>query len=543
MAKKNEERKIKRYPSNVEAEKSMLACLLINRQVVQTCLGRLVEADFFETKHKYILNAMKALDAKNMPIDVISVSEKLPSVGASPEDVNLDYLVSLTDFLPSAAGYNTYISILKKNTLLRGLLKVSEEISTDVYTSDDAEESLQKAQQLVLDLSKNTSGSTLVSISDVVPNVVHDIQEEAVHGKTKGLMTGFKNMDYHFNGLKRSDVVLLAARPGIGKTAFALNIATNIASNPEYKGENKKNILIFSLEMSNKQLVSRMLCNVGKLSNDKLNRNALDVDDYIKIRNASSILSESGIYFDQSTDSNPASLFSKCRQFKLEHGHIDLIIIDYLQLMQLTDSKRADSRQNEVAAMSRGIKLLAQQLDVPIILLSQLSRSGEQMKEKPQLHHLRDSGSIEQDADIVLFLYKEKGQDKENEIIELIVAKYRNGRQGSLAFRWHGQFFEFEPVDEKLLENITTYGPTAGVDMKKKDIQYSTSSNAGVSSVDLSGSANQNDNSSSNDAPPFEINDDNNVSPQESNPNQGTAFTGGLDVFEDEKPTNEGGEE
>lgn len=564
MAKRTDEKRIKRYPSSIEAEKSMLACLLINRQVVQTCLGRLLEADFLETKHKFILRAMQALDSDNTPIDVISVSEKLPAVGASPEDVDLDYLIALTDFLPSVAGYNTYLSILKKNTLLRGLLKASETISEDVYTSDDAETSLQKAQQLILDLSRNTSGSSLVAISDVLPQVVHDIEEESVNGKVKGLMTGFKNMDFHFNGFKKSDVILLAARPGIGKTAFALNIATNIASNPEYKGANKKNILVFSLEMSNKQLVSRMLCNVGKLSNDKLNRNSLDVDDYIKIRNASSILAESGIYFDQSTDSSPASLFSKCRQFKLEHGHIDLIIIDYLQLMQLSEGARSESRQQEVADMSRGIKLLAKQLDVPIILLSQLSRGAEQRKEKPQLHDLRDSGSIEQDADIVLFLYKEKGQDKENEIIELIVAKYRNGRQTSLAFRWEGQYFEFIPENEKVLENIVTYGTngSAGADSKgktanankgnsKPNIVYNTSE----SGVDNLQSSDTNQNNQTQESVNVTQIDPNEVLSNHNN-NSGISVDdefnleglnpppqGGLDVFEDAKPNNDGGNE
>lgn len=550
------EKRIKRYPSNIDAEKSMLACLLLDRHVVQICLGRLCEADFLEQKHKYIFKAMQTLEAQGVAIDVISVSDILPTLGVSTDDVDLDYLISLTDFLLSTSGYETYIDILKKNTLLRQLLDVSNKIADDVYTSTDAEACLERAQQYVLDVSKQNVGSTLVAVADIVPQVINDIQDEAVNGKKKGLETGFRNMDFHFNGLKRSDVILLAARPGIGKTAFAMNIVCNIANNPAYKGKNKKNILIFSLEMSDKQLVTRMLCNIGKLENDKLTKNNLEMSDYVKIRSAGRVLAESGIYIDQSTNSNPMQLFSKCKQFKIEHGSLDLLIIDYLQLMELPSDMAKESRQQEVSTMSRRIKVLAKELDVPVILLSQLSRGSEQRKEKPQLHDLRDSGSIEQDADIVLMLYKEKDQDKDNEIIELIVAKYRNGRQTSLAFKWNGPYFEFEPQDEDVLNHIVTYGANGqqmvgGKAIKAgeatptpvtyavntpteqpKPVEQPTTANPSITveeapkmnaeptMVDGGGI------SAEDDKPPFEVN---------------TVEAGGLEISEDEKPV--GGDE
>lgn len=540
------EKKIKRYPSNIDAEKSMLACLLLDRHVVQVCLGRLSEADFWEKKHKYILKAMRSLEAQNVPIDVISVSDTLPSIGVSAEEVDLEYLVGLTDFVPSATGYEAYMDILKKNTLLRQLLDVSNKIADDVYTSTDADACLEKAQQYVLDVSKRNVGSTLVSVSDIVPQVINDIQDEAVNGKKKGLETGFKNMDFHFNGLKKSDVILLAARPGIGKTAFAMNIVCNIANNPQYQGKNKKNILIFSLEMSDKQLVTRMLCNIGKLENDKLTKNTLEMDDYVKIRSAGRVLSDSGIYIDQSTNSNPMQLFSKCKQFKIEHGSLDLIIIDYLQLMELPSDMAKESRQQEVSTMSRRIKVLAKELDVPVILLSQLSRGSEQRKEKPQLHDLRDSGSIEQDADIVLMLYKEKDQDKDNEIIELIVAKYRNGRQTSLAFRWNGPYFEFVPENEDVLNHIVTYGPNGqqmvgGKALKSQATSSATAqpqSNASQAAPNQSTSSNMQELSktieSSSDATASPILEEQSVPPQ-------IVSMGGLDVTEDAKPV-DGGE-
>ncbi|MBQ7653136.1 MAG: replicative DNA helicase [Clostridia bacterium] len=452
---KNEKNVVKRYPNNVDAEKSMLACILLDPKIANVMIDKLVEDDFFDLKHKHVFKAMKSLHAASKSIDIVSVSEKLPSLGISSEDVDIDYIVEISDFVPSTSGYIGYYDILKKNTLLRGLLNVSKSIAENVYVSDNAEASLDHAQQLILDLAKNTGSTTLTPVSEIVPQVLTDIQDQSLNGKAKGLMTGFKNMDYHFNGLKRSDVVLLAARPGIGKTAFALNIAANIAKNPEYKGAN---ILIFSLEMSAKQLVTRMMCNIGEMDNDKINRGEMGIDDYVKLRSASSTLFDSGIYIDQTASSNPVEIFSKCKQFKIEHSHLDLIIIDYLQLMDLPDDRKSESRQQEVAYMSRRIKLLAKDLDVPVILLSQLSRGAEQRHEKPQLHDLRDSGSIEQDADIVLFLYKEKGQDPQNEVIELIVAKYRNGKQGSLAFRWDGRYFKFEPLSEEALDKIVVYG-------------------------------------------------------------------------------------
>ena len=454
MPAKNE-KTIKRYPNNLDAEKSLLACILLDPKIANVMVDKLYEEDFFELKHKLILKAMKALNALNKPIDIVSVSERFASLGVSNEELNIDYLIEVTDFIPSTAGYMGYYEILKKNALLRGLLDVSQKIADDVYVSNDSATSLDKAQQWILDLARTSGSTALTPVSEIVPEVLSDIQEQSLNGKTKGLMTGFNNFDYHFNGLKRSDVILLAARPGIGKTAFALNIAANIAKNEKYKGAN---ILIFSLEMAAKQLVSRMMCNIGEMDNEKINRGEMGVDDYVKLRNASATLFESGIYIDQTASSNPVEIFSKCKQFKIEHDHLDLIIIDYLQLMDLPPEKKTESRQQEVAFMSRRIKLLAKDLDVPVILLSQLSRSAEQRQEKPQLHDLRDSGSIEQDADIVLFLYKEKGQDPQNEIIEMIVAKYRNGKQGSLAFRWDGRFFKFEPLSEDVLDKIVVYG-------------------------------------------------------------------------------------
>ena len=260
-------------------------------------------------------------------------------------------------------------------------------------------------------------------------------------------MTGFSNLDHILHGLQRSDLVILAARPGVGKTAFALNIATNISQR-----DPDKNILIFTLEMANGQLVRRMLCSLAGINNDDISRSNLDMQGFVKLNKARQALWKSHIYIDQTAMQTPGDILAKSRRFMIENNcNIDLIIIDYMQLMSCPGK---ESRQQEVAEISRSMKLLAKEINVPVIVLSQLSRNAEMKSEKPQLHDLRDSGSIEQDADIVSFLYKEKNQDPDNTLIELIVAKFRNGKTGSLAFEWHGETFRFVPTNNERLLHI-----------------------------------------------------------------------------------------
>lgn len=451
-----------KYPSNADAERSVLASLMLDRTVAIELLVELVDDDFFEPQHKVILSAMKQLDADNRDLDFVNLIEQLERTANLEKAGGMEYISDLTQYIATAAGCRQHFEILKKLSLLRGLLDASKHIAENVYTSNDADKSLEYAQNAILDIAKTRTGSSLVHLSGVVNEVVRNYEQTASSdNRVTGLLTGYSNLDGVMNGLQKSDVIVLAARPGVGKTAFALSIACNIARNKEYAD---KKILIFSLEMGSQQLAERMLCNVGKVDNRKVRHVELDSHDYVRFHRAMDTLAGSQIYLDQTAETNPNQIFSKCKQFSLEHGGVDLIIIDYLQLMDAGDADRSGSRQYEIAYISRRIKLLAKQLNVPIILLSQLSRGAELRGEKPQLHDLRDSGTIEQDADIVMFLHKEKGQPKEETYIELIIAKYRAGEQGSHAFRWDGPTFTFTPVDPDILYHLKKEGEddTAG---------------------------------------------------------------------------------
>ena len=437
-----EKKKIRTYPASVEAEKSVLGAFLIDRNAVNDHINRLAERDFSLASHKSIFAAMKELYLEDHPLDIVSVADKMRLKGTLEEAGDFPYLSALATGIPSAAGCGYYVDILKRDGLLRALLEVSKDIAENVYESENEEESLSYAQQRILAVTQSREDSALVPISQIVDDEMHRIEEQhADPDAARGLMTGFSNFDYVTNGLQKSNLVILAARPGVGKTAFALNIATNVALRDE-----NKNILIFSLEMASGELVRRMLCSITGVSNTNISKSKLVMDEFIALNSARQQLWKSHIYVDQTTLQTPGDILAKCRRFMIEHkANIDLVIIDYMQLMTYPGK---ESRQQEVAEISRRMKLLAKEIDAPVIVLSQVSRSAEINKDKPQLHDLRDSGSIEQDADIVTFLYKEKDQDPENTIVELIIAKFRNGKTGSLAFEWHGSTFRFEPTDE-----------------------------------------------------------------------------------------------
>ncbi|MBP5405275.1 MAG: replicative DNA helicase [Clostridia bacterium] len=441
MPAENKKKKIRTYPANVEAEKSVLGAFLIDRRAVNEQLTRLAEDDFSLPAHKAIFVAMRELYLESHPLDIVSVADKMRLKGTLEDAGDVPYLSALASSIPSAAGCKYYVDILKREGLLRALLEVSKDIAEDVYTSEDGDESLSYAQQRILSVTQSKERSSLVRVGEIVDEVMHKIEEQHANpDASRGLMTGFSNLDYVVNGLQPSDLVILAARPGVGKTAFALNIATNIALRDE-----DKNILIFSLEMASGQLVQRMLCSIAGVENSSIAKSKLEMEEFVSLNAARQQLWKSHIYVDQTTLQTPGDILAKCRRFMIENKcEIDLIIIDYMQLMTYPGK---ESRQQEVAEISRNMKLLAKEINTPVIVLSQMSRSAEINKDKPQLHDLRDSGSIEQDADIVAFLYKEKDQDPNDTIVELLIEKFRNGQTGSLAFEWHGSNFRFVPAD------------------------------------------------------------------------------------------------
>ncbi len=455
MAREKDKKKVRTYPANLEAEKSVLGAFMIDPKAVNEHISRLSSDDFSSAPNKAIFEAMRDLFAESHPIDLVSVADKMRLKGTLAEAGDVPYVSGIAASIPSAAGCKYYVDILKRDGLLRKLLEASKEISEDVYTSEDGEESLAYAQQRILEVTQTVGQSSLVRVGEVADEVIHEIEEHHANPDSAvGLLTGFQNLDHILHGLQRSDLVILAARPGVGKTAFALNIATNIAQR-----EPEKNILIFTLEMANGQLVRRMLCSLAGINNEDIARSNLDMPGFVKLNKARQALWKSHIYVDQTAMQTPADILSKCRRFMIENNcNIDLVIIDYMQLMSCPGK---ESRQQEVAEISRSMKLLAKEINVPVIVLSQLSRNAEMKSEKPQLHDLRDSGSIEQDADIVSFLYKEKNQDPDNTLIELIIAKFRNGKTGSLAFEWHGSNFRFVPTENVRLQHIKKFAVKA----------------------------------------------------------------------------------
>lgn len=448
MPRENDKKKIRTYPASVEAEKSVLAAFMIDQKAANDHLSKLKEEDFSVPAHKAIFAAMRELYLESHPVDIVSVADKMRVKGTLADAGDFPYLSAIASSIPSAAGSKYYVDILKRDALLRALLEVSKDIAENVYTSEDGEESLAYAQQRILSVTQAQNRSSLIRVGNIVDEVMHRIEEQHANPDvTKGLMTGFSNLDYVLNGLQKSDLVILAARPGVGKTAFALNVATNIAQRDE-----NKNILIFSLEMANGQLVQRMLCSMTGIKNNSISKSELEMNEFVLLNKARQQLWKSHIYIDQTTLQTPGDILAKCRRFMIENKcEIDLIIIDYMQLMTFPGK---ESRQQEVAEISRNMKLLAKDINAPVIVLSQMSRSAEMKNEKPQLHDLRDSGSIEQDADIVAFLYKEKNQPVDDTIVELIIAKFRNGQTGSLAFEWHGANFKFIPAETSRLQNI-----------------------------------------------------------------------------------------
>lgn len=448
MAKGTEKKKMRTYPASVEAEKSVLGAFLIDARAVNDYISQLTQEDFSTSANKAIFEAMRDLFLESHPIDIVSVADKMRLKGTLAESGDVPYISGIAAAIPSAAGCKYYVDILKRDGLLRKLLEASKEIAEDVYTSEDGAESLAYAQQRILSVTQSMGKSSLTRVGEVADEVIRKIEEQHANPEAStGLLTGFYNLDYIMNGLQKSDLFILAARPGVGKTAFALNIATNIAQR-----DANKNILIFSLEMASGQLVRRMLCSLTGIDNGDISKSNLEMKEFVKLNNARQTLWKSHIYVDQTTLQTPGDILAKCRRFMIENKcEIDLIIIDYLQLMTYPGK---ESRQQEVAEISRNMKLLAKEINAPVIVLSQLSRNAEMKSEKPQLHDLRDSGSIEQDADIVSFLYKEKGQDSADTIVELIIAKFRNGQTGNLAFEWHGSNFKFVATDNRRLQHI-----------------------------------------------------------------------------------------
>ncbi|WP_369823697.1 MULTISPECIES: replicative DNA helicase [Sporosarcina] len=442
-------------PHNNEAEQSVLGAIFLEPQALITASEILLPEDFYRVAHKKIFETMLVLNDRGQPVDLVTIAEEL-KVKNELEDVGgISYITELANAVPTAANIVYYANIVEEKALLRRLIRVATDIVEDGYTREDEVEALLgEAEKKMMEVSNRKNAGDFRHIKDVLVETYDNI--ELLHtrkGDVTGIPTGFRDLDQITAGFQRNDLIIVAARPSVGKTAFALNVAQNVATKTD------ENVAIFSLEMGAEQLVMRMLCAEGNIDAQVLRTGNLEADDWRKLTMAMGSLSNAGIFIDDSPGIRINEIRSKCRRLQQEHG-LGMIMIDYLQLI-MGSGRGSDNRQQEVSEISRSLKALARELKIPVIALSQLSRGVEQRQDKrPMMSDLRESGSIEQDADIVSFLYREDYYDKETEMqnmIEIIIAKQRNGPTGTVTLAFAKEYNKFLNIDWSQHESPPSY--------------------------------------------------------------------------------------
>jgi replicative DNA helicase len=437
----------KTLPHNLEAERAVLGAILLEDTALLTVFETLKSQDFYLNSHRKVFEKMIHLMNASRPIDLVTLKDELQRANELESVGGAAYLASLTDGLPRAMNIEHYAQIVKEKSTLRRIIQISNEVMTRSYQDEEpAEEILHHVEKGVFDIASQQFHSSLSSITIIVDDVYKHI-EELFNKKAPvtGLETGFVDLDRMTAGLHSSDLIIVAARPGLGKTSLCLNIAQHVAI------RNKKCVAIFSLEMSKEQLVKRLLCSEARIDAHRINTGFLNKEDWNRLSRASGDLSETKIFIDDTASINVPELRSKSRRLSLEHGGLDLIIVDYLQLMS-GSSLRYENRTQEISQISRGLKGIAKELNVPVIAVSQLSRAIEARHgehRRPQLSDLRESGSIEQDADVVMFIYREdmiNPTEENSGLAELIVGKQRNGPTGTIQLAFSRQFTRFDSL-------------------------------------------------------------------------------------------------
>ena len=436
-------------PQNIEAEQAVLGAMLIDKEAIAKASEILTSSDFYREAHRVIFNAMLELYNKNEAVDMVTVTEILKRDNKLEDIGGLAYITSLANVVLTAANVKYHADIVAEKSVLRQLVRVSTEIAAMGYeANEDVGTLLDTAESRILEISNRKKKDDFTPINDVLMESVQNI-EKLINNKggLTGLPSGFADLDKLTSGLHPSDFIILAARPSMGKTALALNIVQNVALRAHKKiGGEPRSVAFFSLEMSKEQLVNRMLCAEAGIDSQRLRVGEMGDKDWDALWGACDLMSKAKIYIDDTAGITVMDMRSRARRLKAEHG-LDLIVVDYLQLMQ-GSGKRNNSgdRQQEVSEISRSLKALARELDVPVLALSQLSRSVEARQVKrPMLSDLRESGSLEQDADIVAFLYREDyyNPETENKHTELIIAKHRNGPVDTVNLFFHKQFTKF----------------------------------------------------------------------------------------------------
>ncbi len=446
MAKKEVSKKgLGEMPHSLEAERALLSCILLDTRIQVDIGANLKENDFYAETHKVIFHAMREIIKKNQPVDLVTLTDMLEKIGTLNDAGGITYLAELTNVIPSSANYQRYLSIVRRDSMLRKLMTGAVDIIGECQTSQDELSALSFAEKTIYDVSNTTDTREVTKIDKVIPDVIFKFEEiNNNKSNVRGIQTKFKELDRIIKGVHNSDLMILAARPGIGKTSFAMNILENIA----LQGYS---CAVFSLEMSKEQLVQRMLCSVAGVSMETLYKGDPTNKKkwWASILRARELLSTAKIFIDDTASITPNQIMSKCRRLKAKHG-LDFVVIDYVQLM--TPDKKSDNRQQEITEISRTLKILAKEINVPVLALSQLSRAVEARKGRPQLSDLRESGAIEQDADIVMFIHRPDRNATEKEIsegkilpnvAEIIIEKHRSGSPGSFNLYFKGECTKF----------------------------------------------------------------------------------------------------
>ncbi len=437
-------------PQNIEAEQAVLGAMLLKKDAIAAAAEKLRPEDFYREAHKLVYEAILELFRRDEAADLITVTEQLRKTDKLEKAGGIAFVTSLANAVPTAANLMYHARIVLEKAQLRNLINTATEIAGSAYEdTEEIEDLMSDAEKRILSVTGRGNSFDFQKIGDLVLDVFSKIEERAKQKNAlTGLASGFVDLDRLTSGFQPSDLILVAARPSMGKTAFTLNIASYVAI------KLKQPVAFFSLEMSNVQLVQRMLCAEGGIDSQALRAGELTDDDWQRLIVASDRLTKAPIYIDDTPGITVAELRSKARRIKAEHHGLSLVIIDYLQLMQGRASRNSDNRQQEISEISRSLKALARELGVPVIALSQLSRSVESRQTKrPMLSDLRESGSLEQDADIVMFLYREDYYDAETErknITDVIIAKHRNGPIDTVQLYFEKRFTKFTGLDPKL---------------------------------------------------------------------------------------------
>ncbi len=441
-------------PYNRDAEMALLGCFLIDNDIVAELVEKLSEDDFYQESHKYIIRAMQKVFNDRKPVDLVTVSDQLDGEGSLEKAGGIVYLTELAQITPSAANYKSYYDIVARDSINRKLIRASRKIIETSMEATDGQTPLAFAEKTIYDISKQTERSALLGMEegDIIGEVLHKFEQlQSNPDSFKGIPTGYKRLDKMTHGLQAGALIVLAARPGMGKTSLAMNLVENASLRAG------KTCAVFSLEMPRNEIVQRLICSYANVSMSAALSGELTAKEWKKLMLAGDKLKKSNIYIDDSSRVTPAEILSKCRRLKTTAGGVDLIMIDYIQLMSSGDSKMAgaENRQQEIASITRDLKIMAKELGVPVIALSQLRRI--QSKE-PQLSDLRESGAIEQDADIVMFINRPEAIATKEEIdsgkivkgaAELILAKHRGGEQGRVSLKFIGECTKFVDVDEQ----------------------------------------------------------------------------------------------